>query len=123
MTTLRTVLAYAVANDYCVEQADADNAYVQATLSEEIYVEAPVGFDSGGPVLRLMKALYGLKQAGRAWYMHLKMALSALGFEPCATDPCLFARVSNNKLQLICAYVDDFVVVAKTSGDVQDILP
>jgi len=77
MTTLRTVLAYAVANDYCVEQADADNAYVQATLSEEIYVEAPVGFDSGGPVLRLIKALYGLKHAGRAWYMHSTVPLCA----------------------------------------------
>ena len=95
---------------------------MQAPFSEEIYVEAPVGFDTGGPVLRLIKALYGLKQAGRAWYMHLKMQFVFLGFKPCDTDPCLFWRLVNDHLQLICAYVDDFVVVAKTSSDVKDVL-
>ena len=97
MTTLRTVLAFAVANDYSIEQADADNAYVQATLSEEIYIEAPVGFDTGGPVLRLIKALYGLKQAGRTSYLHLKMQLIALGFKPAnRTHACSGASPTTN---------------------------
>ena len=44
---------------------DVNSAFLNASLSEEIYLEFPPGFEKEGKVMRLQKAIYGLKQAGR----------------------------------------------------------
>lgn len=50
---------------------DVKSAFLNGTISEDIYVEQPEGFVEKGKedkVCKLIKALYGLKQAPRAWY-------------------------------------------------------
>ncbi|CAK4648027.1 unnamed protein product, partial [Aphanomyces euteiches] len=50
-------------------QADADTAFVQATIENgvDLYVDQPPGYGDGTPrKMLLIKALYGLKQAALA---------------------------------------------------------
>ena len=80
--TIRLVLHLAVTNSWQLKQLDVNNAFLQVTLSDEVYVTQPPGFedhDRPHHVCRLRKALYGLKQAPRAWYQELKTFLCQMG--------------------------------------------
>lgn len=73
--TIHLVLHLAVTRSWPIKQLDVNNAILQSTLKEEVYVSQPPGFvdkDQPHHVCRLKKALYGLKQAPRAWYQELK---------------------------------------------------
>lgn len=70
LSTLRLVLILAAAHDYNLSSVDIRQAYLQATLAEELYMMVPQGLpdrdDEGYQlVTRLKRSLYGLKQAGR----------------------------------------------------------
>ena len=61
------ILTLATQKDWEVEQVDVKNSYLNAELTETIYMAQPLGFALPGRenhVCRLLKALYGLKQAG-----------------------------------------------------------
>lgn len=75
--TVRTVISMTVIHDWPIFQMDVYNAFLQGDLSEEVYMELPVGFRSQGEscVCRLCKSLYGLKQASRQWNLKLTEAL------------------------------------------------
>jgi Reverse transcriptase (RNA-dependent DNA polymerase) len=50
---------------------DVKDAYLNAPLDEDIYMQQPAGFNEKGKesfVCLLQKSLYSLKQAGRLWY-------------------------------------------------------
>ena len=91
-------------------QVDYNNAFVQAELNEEVFVELPKDFyaigDDGSEenvVLQLIKSLYGLKQSPLKWFQKLCSGLKARGFKQSAIDPCLFL-----KDDIVCVvYVDD----------------
>lgn len=63
------MLNVAVSRSWSIKQLDVNNAFLQGTLTDEVYVKQPPGFvDKDRPhyVCRLKKA-YGLKQAPRAY--------------------------------------------------------
>ena len=71
----------------------ASNAFCQADIDEEVFVEMPKDFGDPrgrGMVLRLNKSLYGTKQAPRTWFLKLKECLEQRGFTQSLLDPCLF---------------------------------
>ena len=117
MTTLRTVLALVNSLGMLCEQADADNAYVQADLNTPIFARQPPGYDDGsGFALYLLKALYGLRQSGLEWFTHETDKLKILGFKPCPVDPCLFTRSTKEGIEIICVYVDDLLIATHTQA-------
>lgn len=68
LDTLRTVLAFANQKGMVVHQMDVKTAFLNGSLSEELYMDQAEGFEHGkGLVCRLEKSIYGLKQASRAW--------------------------------------------------------
>ena len=116
-TTVRLVLEHAVRNDWSIRQLDVNNAFLQGTLEDELYISQPPGFvDKDRPhhVCRLRKALYGLKQAPRAWYEELKRTLLAAGFRNSVADTSLFVYTQNCHHVYVLVYVDDILVTGSS---------
>jgi len=82
-TTVRLVFSIAVSNGWTLRQLDINNAFLQGTLTEDVYMAQPPGFhdlDKPEFVCKLRKAIYGLKQAPHSWYHELCNFLHASGF-------------------------------------------
>jgi hypothetical protein len=70
----RINLAYTAQHRWATHQLDIKSAYINAHLTETIYIWLPLGYlkdGQDGKVRKLNKVLYGLKQAGRGWYLEL----------------------------------------------------
>ena len=107
-TTIRLVLEIVIARDWPIRQLDVNNAFLQGTLTEEVYMSQPPGFvDTDRPdyVCKLRKAIYGLKQAPKAWYMELKTYLLSVGFVNSYSDTSLFTRQKGKSIVYILVYV------------------
>ena len=112
-TTIRLVLDIAISRNWPIKQLDVNNAFLQGTLTEEVYTTQPPGFiDADHPhhVCRLHKALYGLKQAPRAWYQELSNHLLKSGFTNSLADTSLFILRRHNSLIYLLVYVDDIII-------------
>lgn len=124
-TTLRLVLDIAVSNSWSIQQLDVNNAFLQGTLTEEVYMDQPPGFtDQDNPthVCRLKKAVYGLKQAPRAWYNELRDFLLSLGFANSLADTSLFVLRRKQGFVYLLIYVDDILVTGNSKDDIRTIL-
>jgi hypothetical protein len=69
MTTIRVIIAMAIAKGWSLHQMDVKNVFLHGDLHEEVYMEQPLGYVDQTHldlVCRLEKALYDLKQAPRA---------------------------------------------------------
>lgn len=69
-STIRIVLTIAVSYSWDLWQLDFNNAFLNETLEEDVYMAQPLGYiDARCPdyVCKLCKAIYGLKKALRAW--------------------------------------------------------
>lgn len=112
-STIRTLLGLAVTNDWHLRQLDVNNAFLQGTLNEEVYMSQPPGFvDTAHPsyVCKLRKAIYGLKQAPRAWYTELTNFLLNSGFKRSFADTSLFILHHQSTPIYLIVYVDDIIV-------------
>lgn len=73
-STIRLVLTLVLKHGWSTRQVDYTNAFAQADLPEEVYIEEPRGFtgrDGTNKVLKLLKSLYGLKQAPKTFFEKL----------------------------------------------------
>ena len=110
-STVRLVMTLSIHLGWETRQIDFGNAFVQADLNEDVYLNLPPGFtgehgDRQNRVLKLKKSLYGLVQAPKTWYDHLSEALNRLGYQSSQNDSCMFM---GNELILL-VYVDDILV-------------
>jgi len=106
-STVRMLLTLSLSQGWATKQVDFSNAFVQATLKEEVYVSLPATFgdDQGNKnsVLKLNKSLYGLVQSPLYWFNFISATLDNRGFKPSNIDPCLFY----GRGMVILVYVDD----------------
>ena len=78
-SSLCTIFALAAKCNLEVHQMDVKATYLNANLKEEIYMEAPPGFDiPEGHVLRLKKGVYSTKQGGHVWYIEISDTLTEM---------------------------------------------
>ena len=115
--TVRIILTIAVSNKWTIQQIDVNNAFLNGTLEEEVFMQQPPGFEAADKslVCKLNRAIYGLKQAPRAWFDKLKSALVQLGFQASRCDPSLFL-LHQGKLQvMILVYVDDIIITGSSA--------
>ena len=107
-STIRLLLILILTNDWKTRVIDYTNAFPQANIDTDIFVEPPALFGSKSgedKVLKLKKSLYGLKQSPRTFYQHLSKSLQNRGWIVSEIDPCLFM-----KRNMICViYVDDTI--------------
>lgn len=120
-TTIRIILGVAVDRSWPIRQLDINNAFLQGSLTEEVFMAQPPGFvDKDRPdyVCKLRKAVYGLKQAPRAWYIELRSYLLTLGFVNSISDTSLFILSHGRSIVYMLVYVDDILV----TGNDNDLL-
>ena len=88
---------------------DAEQAFVQSELKEEVFLRLPQGCgDMSGRVVRLNRSLYGLRQASRTWHHHLIVRMKILGFEQCLADACVLRLIEDGAVSIIAVvHVDD----------------
>ena len=112
------MLSLAVSQGWSLRQLDINNAFLQGTLTEDVYTIQPPGYtDPIHPthVCKLNKALYGLKQAPRAWYKELRQYLIELGFKNTVSDSSLFTLHKNGDIIYLLVYVDDIIVTSNAT--------
>ena len=78
-STIRLLLILTVSMGLSTAQVDYTNAFIQAGLDEEVYVECPRMFETTKKVMRLTRNVYGLRQAPLNWFKQLKMSLEQRG--------------------------------------------
>jgi hypothetical protein len=117
---VRLMFTLSIVLNLATKQVDYTNAFVQAELKEEVFVECPKNFaqtnDDRDLVLKLKKSLYGLRQAPLAWFEKLKDGLVRRGFNQSKLEPCLFVHGETGVICLV--YVDDCLFFAKDAGDI-----
>ena len=87
--TIRLVLVFALTQGWRLICVNFSNAFIQAELSEPVWIHLPRGYKStmpGATCLQLKKSLYGLSIAPRLWYEHLCDTLLKDGFKQCDYD-------------------------------------
>lgn len=115
--TIRTILSISLSNDWPLRQLDINNAFLQGTLHEEVFMTQPPGYTHPqfpNHVFKLKKSIYGLKQVPRAWYTELASFLLQCGFRKSLADASLFIYNSNNIICYFLVYVDDIVLTGNT---------
>ena len=90
-SSIRMIAALALQCDLKLTHLDVQQAFVQSSLDEEVYLRLPQGCgDKSGNIVRLSKTLYGLRQSPRVWNRYLVSKLKDFGSEQCLGDPCTF---------------------------------
>ena len=107
-SSVRLMLILSIVHGLETRQVDAVNAFAQADLDRDVFVELPKGYqhmhDGMDCVLKLNKSLYGMSDALLMFFELLKKNLLEVGFKQFEhIDPCLFVH----KKAICLTYVDD----------------
>ena len=110
---IHTLSSIAAAEDYELVQFDIKTTFLHGDLSEDIYMDQPLGFEHpGGKVCHLRKSLYGLKQANRCWNQKFNTFLVRYDLQPTTTDSCVHASAGEPTI-LLTIVVDDGLAACK----------
>lgn len=117
--TIRTVLSIALSMNWPLKQFDVNNAFLQGTLHETVYMDQPPGYahpQYPNHICRLRKSIYGLKQAPRSWYLELTNFLLAFGFRKSLANASLFVYNHEGIIVYFLVCVDDIVVTGNNNA-------
>ncbi|KAL3628046.1 hypothetical protein CASFOL_028148 [Castilleja foliolosa] len=122
-TTVRLFLCLAAVKHWDLYQLDANNAFLNGDLSEEVYMALPSGYTCSNPSLKfhvcmLHKSIYGLKQASRQWNEKFTTAILNVGFVQSNSDYSLFVRGSGDSLIALLIYGYDMVIAGPKSANI-----
>eukprot|EP00978_Attheya_sp_CCMP212_P034405 scaffold143909_cov63-Attheya_sp.AAC.1 len=114
--SVRLFFLIAALNDLEVLSADIQNAYINATTNERIYVkavDAAFGSDAGRP-RKIVRALYGLCSSGARFRSHLAAVLRDAGFVSSKADNDMWMRPATKAdgtkyYEYVATYVDDIL--------------
>ena len=96
-SSVRLMLILSIVHGLETRQVDYVNAFAQADLDRDVYVEIPKGYghlnEGMDCVLKLNKSLYGMSDAPLMFFELLKKNLLEVGFQQFThIDPCLFVH-------------------------------
>ncbi|RVW67394.1 Retrovirus-related Pol polyprotein from transposon TNT 1-94 [Vitis vinifera] len=82
INTVRVLLSLVANLDWSLQQFDVKNVFLHGELSEEVYMDLPLGCmvpeKQCQKVCKLKKSLYGLKQSPRAWFGRFTKSMRVL---------------------------------------------
>ena len=124
VSTVRILLSIAATLDMEIIQFDVSTAFLNGSISEEIYLQQPPGFnDQSGRVCRLQRGLYGLRQSPRAWNKRFNRLMLKCGLRRSEYDPCVYwLNHPDHGLLIVALYVDDGLIMAQSNQLLQDML-
>jgi len=105
--------------EFGFEHWDVKNAFVNAPLSEIIYVRQADGYEKEGQenkILKLRKALYGTKQAAHAWQQYLFSIFRECGGKRSLKDECVYMWREGDAVMFVCTHVDDIFPLFNPEG-------
>jgi hypothetical protein len=109
--SLRVLLSIIASLDYEMKQMDVPTAFLNADLTEDVYMEVPEGLVDAPPkgtVCHLLKSLYGIKQAPRAWNLEINGFLMSIGYSRMVSDTCMYVKRSRTgRMIIVPLFVDD----------------
>nr|KYP64927.1 Retrovirus-related Pol polyprotein from transposon TNT 1-94 [Cajanus cajan] len=122
--TIRLILTLAISNHWDIHQLDVNNAFLNGSLNETVYMQQPPGFEVPDSTLvcKSNKALYGLKQAPRQWFERLQYTLLQFGFKANKCDPSLFTYHVQSNIVYLLVYVDDIIITGNSSQFTQQLI-
>lgn len=121
MDSIRTLIAIAAAKGLIIEQFDVSTAFLNGDITDNLYIEAPDGYDiDKHKCLKLKRALYGLKQAPRVWNSKFDKTLKKLGFRSIKNDGCVY--ISEHLDIYIGVYVDDGIIISATKNKCLEVI-
>ena len=89
---------------------DFEKAFLNGSVLRDVCINLPEedGRANGGEnVGYLRKAMYGLREAPAIWQDVVRALMCNLGYEPCATIPCVYRHPESDVV--VVAHVDDFL--------------
>ena len=97
--------------DLC--HVDAEQAFVQSSLAEDVFMRLPPGCgEMPGKIIKLNRSLYGLKQASRSWHNHPITHTKSLGFVQSLADAYVLRLVQSGSVSIVTVvHVDDIFAV------------
>ena len=111
--SLKLFLVRALKNKQFVGSFDVKSAYLNASITEELYMHVPKGIQTDGDqIIRLLKAMPGLKQSGREWNKEVDAKLRSFGWIPLKSEPCIYMRGEESLL----LYTDDALVATASKA-------
>jgi Reverse transcriptase (RNA-dependent DNA polymerase) len=94
--SIRLILLLSSLNKWHRGQIDFVQAFTQALVETDLYIEIPRGCDIGVEhnnkdwALKVLNNIYGQRQAGKVWYDHLTDGLiNKMGFQQSKNDLCI----------------------------------
>ena len=118
LSSVRVLLAVAVQHGWEVMHTDVPQAFVQAFVEEDAWVQLPKGMrinKAANPrILKLIRALYGLPSSPQNWAKCLTKCLTDAGFTQLHSDSCVFHISDNDGCVMVATEVDDLVITGTT---------
>lgn len=122
MSTVRVLMSIAADRDWPLHQFDVTNAFLHGELRQDVYMEAPPGFEFGaGKSCKLKKTLYGLKQSSRAWFGRFTNAMKSYGFQQSNSDHTLFLKKRGDLITCLIIYVDDMIITGNDTEEMENL--
>jgi hypothetical protein len=121
--SIRLIMCMAAKHRWKTKQLDFVQAYPQAPVETDIYIDIPKGCTVEGErdqwALKLVNNIYGQKQAGRVWNTFLIEGLTTkLGFRQSKQDPCILWRDKT----IIVIYTDDTIITGPDEGQIDEVI-
>lgn len=86
---------------------DIKTAFLNGSITEEIYMEQPRGYEERHKVCRLRRSVYRLKQASRVWNECFVKFLKEFDLTAPKKDSCVLIRERKKETLIIAIFVDD----------------
>jgi Reverse transcriptase (RNA-dependent DNA polymerase) len=121
--SIRIILLLAALNQWNTKQLDFVQAFPQAPVEQDLYIEMSKGChtteDNLDHVLKVLHNIYCQRQAGKVWFDYLTNGLiSKLNFKQSGVDPCILWRGTS----IMIIYTDDTIITGPDTKELQKII-